>query len=214
MGQNKFIEFLMSMSKPLKAIVPSPISEYGSFLWWKERLFAVPSPPFVKRLVLLRNGIPDAVWIETGTWLADTTVFLAGHSKMVRSLEPEPLLVQKARKRCQNLKNVEIIEGTSEAVFPTLIPTLKGEVNFWLDGHYSEGGTYKGKTETPILKELSCIQKSRKNFSKLVVLIDDLRCFNPAKYPDFPSLDYLVNWSKKNKLNWTIEHDIFVAKSF
>jgi hypothetical protein len=47
-------------------------------------------------------------------------------------------------------------------------------------------------------------------------MVDDVRCFNPLnlEYGTYPSIDYLVDWARKNKLFWHIEHDIFIAKSF
>ena len=110
---------------------------------------------------------------------------------------------------------MEILNGTSEDVFPELLPRIAGDVNFWLDGHYSAGITFKGRQDTPILDELACISHHLERLGKVCVLIDDIRCFNPRmpEYSSYPSLDTLVAWATKHKLGWHIEHDIFVAKT-
>lgn len=186
------------------------------FVAWHRRNYAPPSPSMIKRRVLLRNGALSATWIETGTYLGDTTHFLAKYASKVISLEPAPKLYDVAKKRFAGIANIEIINGLSENVFPDLLPRLSGNVNFWLDGHYSGGTTwitYKGSSETPIVAELSHIEKNIRSYKKVSVLIDDVRLFQSAE-KDYPRLDYLVEWAMRNALNWHIEHDIFVAKNF
>jgi hypothetical protein len=182
---------------------------------WAERGYAAPSPSFIKRQVVLRNGIPGATWVETGTYKGDTAALLSDSAKMVFTIEPAPHLFEAAKKRFASKHNVEVINGLSEEVFPQLIPKLTGEVNFWLDGHFSTGITHQGPKDTPIEEELACIEKHMGNFTRLAVLIDDVRCFNPTlpNCAGYPKLDVLVDWARKNNLVWHIEHDIFVAKN-
>jgi hypothetical protein len=47
---------------------------------------------------------------------------------------------------------------------------------------------------------------------RVVVMIDDIRCFDPDVDAAYPSLDYLVDWARSHGFSWHIEHDIFVAK--
>ena len=182
---------------------------------WKSRQYAAPSPVLIKRQVLMRNSAPNATWVETGTFLGETTKFLAPTAKHVFSLEPEPALFRRAKQRFANTPNVSIINVTSEVCFPSLLPTLSGTVNFWLDGHYSAGVTFRGNADTPIIEELAQIEANLQRFSKVNVLVDDVRCFNPslAEYSSYPPIDFLVDWATRNKLGWHIEHDIFVARS-
>lgn len=133
---------------------------------------------------------------------------------MVYSLEPEPTLFERARQRFAGCSTIEIINGTSEAVFPELLPRLTGDVNFWLDGHYSGGPTFRGENDTPILAELAAIEANMPHFARMAVLIDDIRQFNGRVhvYGAYPTLDYLVDWSRRLDLAWSIEQDIFVAR--
>jgi len=184
------------------------------YIDWQKRAYAAPSPPDVKQACLLRNGIPGATWVETGTYMGHTTEILSKHGAMTYSIEPEPALFENARRRFSGTRNVEIINGTSEDIFPTLLPRISGDVNFWLDGHYSGGITYKGARDTPIADELAVIADNLGHFRGVCVLVDDLRCFesSPENRAEYPSLDSLVDWARSHELRWHIEHDILVAK--
>jgi len=182
---------------------------------WADREFAAPSPHFVKQKVLLRNGLLDATWVETGTFMGDTTSVLSKVAKMVYSIEPEPTLFSKAEQKFSKTNNVKIIKGLSEVVFPKLLPTISGDVCFWLDGHYSAGITFRGPQDTPIIDELTAIGRSITQMSKIVVMVDDVRCFDPRnpEFSAYPPVDVLVDWARKHNLTWHIEHDIFIAKN-
>ena len=185
-----------------------------SSIQWNQRMFAAPSPLYVKQACLVRNAFPNATWVETGTYMGQTTKFLSGRAKKVYSIEPEPTLCSNAKNYFSGFKNVEIINGTSEKIFPDLLPTIRGDVNFWLDGHYSAGLTFKGTQDTPIVDELREISNNLSNFDRVCILVDDVRCFDPSvsEYTTYPSLDMLVDWARSQNLRWHIEHDIFCAK--
>jgi hypothetical protein len=147
--------------------------------------------------------------------MGDTTSVLSKIAKMVYSIEPEPTLFSKAEQRFSDTINVKVINGLSEDVFPKLLPTISGNICFWLDGHYSAGITFKGPQETPILDELSVIGQNIAQMSKAAVMIDDVRCFDPGnpEFSAYPPVDVLVDWARKHNLTWHIEHDIFIAKN-
>ena len=188
---------------------------FREYIQWSKRKFAAPSPHFIKQSCLIRNSVPQATWVETGTHLGQTTQVLARYASRVYSIEPEPTLFANAQRYFEKYEHVDIINGTSEDVFPTLLPTIKGNINFWLDGHYSAGATFQGKQDTPILDELKSIGENIGNFDKICVLVDDIRCFcsSQERYDNYPSIDKLVEWARSNSLSWHIEHDIFVAKN-
>lgn len=186
------------------------------FLQWKARNYAAPSPTYIKRAVLQREGIPNAAWVETGTYLGETAKFLSAFSKHVYTIEPEPKLALNAKNSLAKQSNITVIQGTSEDEFPKLLSTInEPSVNFWLDGHFSSGITFQGKQDTPIIEELRCIAEYRNRFKNITVLVDDLRCFGSSnpEYKCYPDLNHLINWANELKLKWHIEHDIFVAKS-
>jgi len=183
---------------------------------WEQTDFSAPSPPFVKRICLSRNAIPGSTFIESGTFLGETTRFLGDRYPKVISIEPEENLFKSAELKFAKNPNIRIIGGTSEEIFPNLIPILRDEVSFWLDGHYSAGITFKGEKSTPIMDELRIIESHLSNFSKVVIMIDDIRCFDPSipEYSDYPTRTYLVDWASRNQFSWTIEHDIFICRNF
>lgn len=205
------------MKALLTNILPNTLVErlrmLNSLRDWANRSFLGNSPQFIKQKVFIKYGIPDAVWVETGTYLGTTTSFLAKRFPHVHSIEPSQALYKKAIDRF-NHQNVTLYNDVSEHVLPDLLPTIKGKVNFWLDGHFSGGITFQGQNNCPVEKELDAIQENMNNFDALTILIDDIRCFLPStdEYQDYPSIDYLVDWARKHQFSWRIEHDIFIMQ--
>jgi len=205
------------MKKVLKKLLPLAtvefIQTYAIMRQWKKRDYLENSPQIVKQKVFHKYGIKDAVWVETGTYLGLTTNFLSGLFPHVYTVEPEPKLYAAACKRFMG-KNVTLFNDVSENIFPSLLPKLSGNVNFWLDGHYSAGITFKGEKDCPVEDELIAIEKNFHNFDKITILIDDVRCFLPnnSSYTDYPSIDYLVDWARRMNFHWRIEHDIFIMQ--
>ena len=207
---NKNIKIFVRNSFPFRLL--TLLREYKN---WAKSNFQAPSPHYIKQACLIRNSFPNATWIETGTYLGQTTQVLSKNGLKIYSIEPEPILFANAYNYFKKFNNVEILNGTSEQIFPNLLPKINGDVNFWLDGHYSAGITFKGIQDTPILEELKQITDNLNHFKKVCVLIDDIRCFNPqiTEYSTYPSVNILVAWANDNNLHWHIEHDIFVAKN-
>lgn len=110
---------------------------------WILRQFASPSLAHIKRAVLARVGFKNGIWVETGTFMGDTASLLSATAKKVYTIEPDRALYEKALVRFKGNPNIQVLHGLSEDVLPTLLSTLKGTVNFWLDGHYSGGITHK-----------------------------------------------------------------------
>ncbi len=203
----------MSLRRILDRVFPARVirREHAE---WSKRDFAAPSPPHIKRATLLRLGLPEATWIETGTFMGDTTALLARRARRVHSIEPEPKLCAQAKTRFAAAPNVEIHAGSSEAVLPGILARLEGDVCFWLDGHYSAGVTFKGPKDTPIAEELAAIEAAGPRLGRIVVLVDDIRCFDPAQpeFADYPSKAFLIAWAERLGFSWHIEQDIFVAR--
>ena len=173
----------------------------------------MPCPNNVKWEVLLRYGRPAATWVETGTYMGETTAVLAGSARHVYSIEPSPELAAQARNRFAAAQNVTILEGTSETEMTPLLESLSGDVSFWLDGHYSAGVTFRGPSDTPIVAELSAIGEHLSHLDAVTVLVDDVRCFDPRlpEFSEYPPRSWLVDWATDRQMTWTIEHDIFAA---
>ena len=205
------------MKKILKNFPPLAVVEFiqkhRGMSQWSKRDFLENSPQIVKQKVFLKYGIKDAVWVETGTYLGTTTSYLSDLFPHVYSVEPEPKLYAAACNRFKG-KNVSLFNDVSENIFPSLLPKLSGNINFWLDGHYSAGITFKGEKDCPVEDELIAIEQNFDNFNKISILIDDVRCFLPnnSSNTDYPSIDYLVDWARRMNFHWRIEHDIFIMQ--
>lgn len=197
-------------------IVPLRIIEIGrsvrSVIDWLRRGCVGYAPQFVKQNVLMKHCAPGAPWVETGTYIGTTTKFLAARSPEVYSIEPAKALYDNAVKRFRG-SNVRMYHGTSEEVLPRLLPKLRGSVNFWLDGHYSAGATYKSDKASPLLDELAAIQANLQHLEEVAIFIDDIRiCAAAVEQRDsgYPTLDDLVLWTRDNGFTWQIEHDIMI----
>jgi len=181
---------------------------------WVNRGFSVPCPKFVKDAVLVRQNLSNSTWIETGTAYGDTTQMLAQIATKVYTIEPEPSLFEKARQRFSKNSKVVVVNDISENALSPILKSVEGNICFWLDGHYSGGVTYAGPNDTPLVEELIQIETQLNRFPEVMIAIDDIRyCGKHHLYGEYPSLDYLVDWSRKNSLDWHIEYDIFIAKT-
>lgn len=147
-------------------------------LRWLLSGFKSPSPQWVKTKLFLSQMIPGATWLETGTYLGDTTRRLATKSEFVITIEPSKDLYDFAIWRLRRMKNVRLLLGTSEELFyKSLLDVEKPSLNIWLDGHYSGDVTFNGASVTPIASELQAIHKASDKFDEIKVFIDDIRCF-------------------------------------
>ena len=180
---------------------------------WPITGFGVPAPQHVKLNVLRRYGYPSGTWVETGTYLGDTTHVLAGLAQHIYTIEPSAFLAERARERFKSVPKVEVCEGLSEQLLPDILDKISGPVSFWLDGHASGGLTHAGPQVTPIRDELMTIQAHLHAWPQVAVFVDDFRGFGESKQLDgaYPSRSFLVQWADANDLKWTVEHDIFVA---
>ena len=155
-----------------------------------------------------RNALRDGTFVETGTFFGDTSASAAKYSKAVITIEPAKTLYDAAVKRFAVTPSVRVVNGSSENVFPELLPTLSGPVSFWLDGHYSGGVTHLGKSLTPLEAELECVSQHIDLFHPLVVMVDDIRAVFGS--PDYPSIEFVLGWAERHNMTWHIEHDILV----
>jgi hypothetical protein len=133
--------------------------------------------------------------VETGTFVGDTTAFLAERCPRVITIELDPDLAARARARFEDHPGVRVVEGDSGALLGGLLHDLHEPALFWLDGHFSgphEGiQTARGRTDTPLLEELKALADWK--FAKdSVVLIDDARLIGVGDYPSFDEIREVV----------------------
>jgi hypothetical protein len=178
-------------------------------LRWRLNNFRPPSPYCVKNKILRNYAIADASWIETGTYLGETTEFLAKHFTSIITIEPSLTHFNYTKKRLQRFPNIDILNATSESIFSQILFKAPDQLNIYLDGHFSGDGTFLGGGKEPIWEELATIEKYLKKFSKLFVAIDDFRFFADSESV-YPSRFQLIEYCKRNNLSWNLEQDIFM----
>ena len=169
--------------------------------------------------LLKKNNLDNSLWIETGTYYGDTTNLLSNISSKVISIEADKRLYDLAVKKFQNTKNIQIINNKSQSTLDGILKNNQNHKNLciYLDAHLcmdhlTKEPTFKEENlETPIMDELNIIETYLTKFDRVNILVDDIRLFD-GKTQNYPNLNEIVDWARKNKSNWFIEHDIFIIK--
>ncbi|HVU33137.1 MAG TPA: FkbM family methyltransferase [Opitutaceae bacterium] len=139
----------------------------------------VKAPGGALRVEFLRElaaRLPITTFVETGTYLGESTAAAAAVFPQVETIELSSDLAAKAIARFRENERVRVHQGDSATMLRQIIATLRGPTLFWLDGHYSEGITARAAGNTPILEELDAIRSA--GLRDAVILVDDLRLFD------------------------------------
>ena len=168
------------------------------------------SPPHLLKQKILKRYAKKynlTTFVETGTYYGDMINVMKKTFSKLYSIELSSQLFELASKRFQYNKKIKLVCGDSGEMILSVINKIDAPTLFWLDGHYSAGGTAKGEFDTPILKELLSIFDNMKH--EYVILIDDARCFGSIDgYPTMKSLEELVQSVAKDKMIINVEDDI------
>lgn len=188
----------------IKSILPANFYSfltrlYSSFVpFWIIKLLPDRTAPATQRynfiLELARKNKIN-VFIETGTYLGDTTNALADYFKKIYTFEISEDLVKLARKRFENKKHIDVIHGDSGIELEKVLLKINEPTIFWLDGHFSDGFLYSKKhnLDTPIIKEIKDIFESNIKNQRNIILIDDAFEFDGTRgYPTIEELEKLI----------------------
>jgi hypothetical protein len=148
-------------------------------------------------LSMIESAFMPANFVETGTYLGDSTLKAATQFQKVYSIELSPELFKKAQTRFKKNSRITLYQGDSCEQLPHIISEITGKTVYFLDAHYSLGQTAQGSQNTPILAELACIQKA--GITDAIIIIDDIRMFytprikNTNSFIDgYPNLNQIV----------------------
>lgn len=147
-------------------------------------------PPHPVKLATIKEYArlhESKVFVETGTYLGETTAACLDAFEQLITIELDEKLYNNAAEKFSPYKKVSVYRGDSGDVLAEVLPSISKPTLFWLDGHYSEGFTAKGRLNTPILNELKHIFAHP--IKGHTILIDDARCFTGED--DYPTIDYL-----------------------
>lgn len=162
--------------------------------------------PIEKRERLANYASRCQEFVETGTYLGETTAAMAKHYSKVHTIEIDTGLYEKARARFADQLGIQCYHGDSATMLPEVIRELAGPTVFWLDGHYSGPRTGRhSEYDTPIISELEMIFAH--NAKDHIILIDDARLFvGRHAYPTIAILRQFV--SANSRYHLTIRDDI------
>jgi SAM-dependent methyltransferase len=122
----------------------------------------------------LRRAFGLRRFVETGTYLGDTTAWAAERFERVDTVEAFEPLHARARERFAGQDKVRLHLGDSRTVLPAIVRGLDAPSLFWLDAHWSGEGTAGETRECPLLDEIAAIDEGPED---AFVLIDDARYF-------------------------------------
>lgn len=167
---------------------------------------AVPLPHLVKQQTVREyaSRFPVTVFIETGTYLGFMTAAVSHQFSVIYSIELDPLLWARARRKFKRYRHINIIQGDSACVLPNILNGISEPCLFWLDAHYSGGLTTRSELQTPIIVELNQIlSHARRNRLKHILLIDDARGFDGRN--DYPTLEAVHKLFAEANLNYVFD---------
>jgi hypothetical protein len=178
---------------------------------WEGAGKPVPPPSYFKNRVIrdAQGRYQLDTFIETGTFLGNTTEIQRRKFKRVFSVELSMDLYSRAKERFKKYQYVTIMQGDSASVLPQIMKNVKAPAVFWLDAHYSGvlGGqqTSRAAKDCPIYEEIDAIFA---NEHRHVILVDDARDFvGRDGYPTLKELEAYIHGKRKN-YQMRVEHDI------
>jgi hypothetical protein len=193
---------MASLKKIVKNLLPNfilrPLQEANlsrQVNAWKNDGAPIPPPYTVKQFAVIQyqKKYRCTTFIETGTYLGDMIEAQKRRFDKLISIELAESLFQRSKARFVNDPHIEILQGDSGKVLPSIMKNINEPVMFWLDGHYSQGETAKGDLECPIIAEIDAILVTAPNKHPHVILIDDARDFiGKNDYPTIEGLDKYI----------------------
>lgn len=162
------------------------------------------------------------VFVESGTFMTETTHIVADLFEKVYTIELEPGLYERAVSIFKENPAVDVIFGDTLKILPTILESETRNSIFWLDGHNSGPGTAVGEVDFPALEECEIIDNQYKGEFALV-LIDDVRLFGVGHSDEIDdslvtiTVDKIINTFKNKKVidywllpSWLSENDRLV----
>lgn len=192
------MELLAGWARRLKGLLPLPVRRQVRRLWEPNYFWdamrtlrlsdAMPPSEHYKRRVLAHSGRGLASFVETGTFRGDTVEAMRRRFSAIWSIELGHDLALAAQRRFARWPHIEIIEGDSAAVLPTVLPRIEGPALFWLDGHWN-GDELTAPGHHPLMDELRAVLARGE---RDVILVDDVRMFGTGDYPSLEMVAALV----------------------
>jgi hypothetical protein len=121
----------------------------------------------------------NGVLVETGSYCGEGIASaLAVGFKRVISFELSEMYYERCRKMFAHDPRVTLVRGDSAKCLLANIADVAEPITFWLDGHYSAGGTAFGAKVAPLIEELEQIKAHP--IKTHTILVDDRRLLVPS----------------------------------
>lgn len=124
-------------------------------------------------------------FIETGTLNGETTFALEPFFNKLYTIEFSEKYYNTTKNNYDGNK-INFILGDSSDVFKSLLPNIRDNCIFFLDGHWSNGDTGHSVKDCPLNEEITHINNL---FQKeAIIIIDDFRLFGLKKKEDWSNI--------------------------
>lgn len=161
---------------------------------WVARGRPAPPPHGHKQEVLRQYAAAHQlrILVETGTQHGQMLAALSQEFARLYSIELDPVLCKKARRRFRSDRQIELFCGDSAALLPAILARLQEPALFWLDGHSHPNQAPSGGQVSPVLTELAHLFAAPRLGH--VIIIDDVRLFHERfGYPSLPTVRSMID---------------------
>lgn len=134
------------------------------------------------------EDFPFEVFIETGTYAGFTIISMEPYFDELHTIEIKKEQYEESKNKYTGDK-IKFYLGDSESILKIIIPKINKPSIFFLDAHWSEGSTGRGKKDVPLIEEIKIINDLF--HEKCVIIVDDFRLFGSG-----PSKGDNVNWEE------------------
>ena len=150
------------------------LGHYPDYWYWKLRGEPTRSPHLLKQRTVQRYVRQQHVRIlvETGTYYGEMVDAMKSRVDRIYSIEYDPALAERARRKFARWKHVEILQGDSAVLVPAVLKRITEPALFWLDAGYYGWADLQGDTSR-LATELEAILQHR--IGGHVILLDDAR---------------------------------------
>jgi hypothetical protein len=180
---------------------------------WRLAKFDIRNPHSyskTRQLRALAHKTQAKTFVETGTFLGNTTRRLSGSFNRIVTIELDDDLFRQASAYLKPYKNVECLKGDASKLLPQVMQRSDvTEAVIFLDGHFSGGVTAHGDVAEPACEEIETLGKFKQKVSGIVV--DDFREFGNGTWPKRSTLIAAVESHLGPEFDFTVHMDQLVV---